>query len=336
MSATQLVCPSNPELFQDLGQVVQDGHSLIFDGLQVSSRPKRTHGWESQDLAAISLFKASVNEKYLQAAYAEAALVTEAEEGGCSATTVVLTHDDVRVAWLGDSPAFLIGVHPETGLIKEIKGLNEPHIPIYDRFSILDKGGRIDEDGRLDLDAPATDQINNYSLSMSRSFGNRWLSSLLSRVPSVVHWPLHALDFSLNWYALLGSDGILPDSERNLMFPASCEVKPQDNDIIQRCAEQFKAMVNVLCPPGTAISNWAPLVTQKAQEKLAAMEADADKKQVGYAAIDDTTFMLCPITALKPGITVVLTVTDGHRLGGEVTAAKAINAIHASLRRSIE
>jgi serine/threonine protein phosphatase PrpC len=335
MSCTQLVCPFNPELFQDLGQVVQDGHSLIFDGLQASSRPKRSNGWESQDRAAISLFHGAVNEQLLQTAYAEAALATESEEGGCSSTTVVLTRDDVRVAWLGDSPAFLIGIHPETGVIKEIKGLNEPHIPTYDRTDILNKGGRIDADGRLDLSASAADQVNNYSLSMSRSFGNRWLSGLLSRVPSIVHWPLHAMDFSLNWFAVLGSDGILPESERNLMFPAAGEAKPQDNDIIHRCADQFKAMANVLCPPSTSISKWASVVTQKAQEKLAEMEASADKKQVGYAAIDDTTFMLCPIGAIKPGISVVLTVTDGHRLGGEVTAQKAVDAIHASLRRAI-
>jgi hypothetical protein len=322
----------NRELIEQITQVVHGSVDIGTDIFQASSRPKRPQGWECQDRGAISAFKSSLGLESLKLAYQQAAEVTKQEEGGCSSTTILISSGLVHVAWLGDSPVFLIGVHKTSGKIEDIKALNEPHIPTYEREDILERGGQVDADGRLDLATSAQDQVNNYSLSMSRAFGNRWLGNLLSRAPGLLSYPLSELSQELEWYALVGSDGILPESERNLMFPKNPQAKAEENDIINFCATLFKNLVNESCQPWLAENkNWAANITQVAQEQLHKMEAIADKQLVGYPAVDDTTLLLCSLSDINPEISVILTVTDGHRQGGEITAQKAIDAIHTSL-----
>ena len=317
----------------DLKNTVQETNLLIPGKLYVYSKAKRSTGWMNQDRSAISVFKNNIDPQGLVAAYQAAAKATVSQQGGCSATTLLMTHNGIDVAWLGDSPAFLTGIDPNSGRIQEIMGLNEPHIPFYEREAILARGGRVNAEGRLDLAAEAGDQVNNYSLSMSRAFGNAWLGDLLNREPGLVHIPTNTLNPALHWYAVIGSDGILPESERNLMHPRKADAHFDDRDLITYCAQLFQQLVNAEGKSWLPDSgHWADDIAHIAQERLRQMEAVADKQEVGYAAVDDTTVMIISLAQdflQTPAI--VLSVTDGHREGGEITAQKAVEAIHQNL-----
>lgn len=322
---------NNPELFQSCAELMVPQSNDNIPAILTSCRPKRTGEWQCQDKAAISILKAPVGPNDLQNAFEKAHLATCEEEGGCSVTTLLIEPHSITVAWLGDSPAFLAGVNPE-GKIMEIVGLNEPHIPLYEKAAIEGRGGIVTSEGRLDLACAAPDQVNNYSLSMARSLGNRWLQGLLNRIPSVTSIPTTELTEKLRWYAILGSDGILPESERNLMFPGNPAVTFTDNDIIQRSAELFRDMVNEHALPWlTESGNWASNITQIAQERLLQMEQAANKEEVGYPAVDDTTLLIIPLPLTQAGTALLATVADGHRNGGEMTAAKAVTTIHHSM-----
>jgi hypothetical protein len=326
---------NNPELFESSLAIVQHTNpahlSSRLKGLQVSSRPKRSLNWGSQDRAAISFLKAELDLNHLETAYQKANEATLTEEGGCSATTLLMRPDAICVAWLGDSPAFLAGID-SAGKIAEIIGLNEPHAPIYETDSITKKGGMVTPEGRLDLRHSAQDQINNYSLSMSRAFGNQWLGNLLNRQPSLISFPVNQLSTSLTWYAVVGSDGILPESERSLLHPGNPETNFSNNDIIIRSAQLFQQLVNKQGQPWLNTENrWASDVTQIAQTELFKMEQTADKQLVGYPAVDDTTLIIAPLSLSEENIALIITVADGHRNGGEITAQKTVDAIHDSL-----
>lgn len=323
---------NNPELFKTAGDITTHRLAGIDIPVQVSSRPKRASGWACQDRAAISFLNGETGLNALERAYHKANEATLQEAGGCSATTLVIDQTQISVAWLGDSPAFLVGVN-EAGALQEILGLNEPHIPLYEQAQIKARGGIVNHEGRLDLASSAQDQVNNYSLSMARALGNQWLGNLLNRTPSLIRFSLSDLSKSLQWYAVLGSDGILPESERSLMFPSTPEAALSDNEIITRSAGLFKALVNDYGKPWlTEQANWAGNVTQIAQEQLLAMEMATDKQQVGYPAVDDTTVLIAPLGRNWPdSVSLALTVADGHRAGGEVTAQKAVEAIHRAL-----
>lgn len=325
------------QTFNDLRQqasvspFIQETDLVIPDSLYIYSQTKRAD-WENQDRLALSFLNRLITQEAIFAAYKAAAEATLAEEGGCSATSLLLTENSMDVAWLGDSPAFLVGLD-STGRIQEIIGVNEPHIPTYEREAIAALGGLVNADGRLDLAAEASDQVNNYSLSMSRAFGNRWLGNLLIREPGYVHVDTTQLTPTLTWYAVIGSDGILPESERNLMHPRQANATPADLDLITYCAGLFQQLVNAEGLPWLAASgNWAENVAHIAQARLRQMEAAADKNEVGYAAVDDTTVMIIAVAQdFSQTPTIALTIADGHRVGGEVTAQKAVEVIHRSL-----
>jgi Protein phosphatase 2C len=328
---------ANSQAIHDLCQrasikpVIQETDLAIPETLYIYSQTKRAD-WGNQDRLALSFLNQPITKEAIFAAYQAAAEATLAEEGGCSATSLLLTEKGIDVAWLGDSPAFLVGLD-STGRIQEIIGVNEPHIPTYEREAIAARGGRVNEEGRLDLSAEASDQVNNYSLSMLRAFGNRWLGNLLIREPGYIYVDTTKLTPTLTWYAVIGSDGILPESERNLMHPRQANATPADLDLITYCADCFKRLVNADGLPWLAASgNWAENVAQIAQARLRQMEAVADKTEVGYAAVDDTTVMIIALAQdFSQTPTIALTIADGHRAGGEVTAQKAVEAIHLSL-----
>lgn len=331
---------NNPELFESSLAIVQHTNpahpSSRLKGLQVSSRPKRSLNWGSQDRAAISFLKAELDLNHLETAYQKANEATFKEDGGCSATTLLIRPDVICVAWLGDSPAFLAGID-SAGKIAEIIGLNEPHAPIYETDSITKKGGMVTPEGRLDLRHSAQDQVNNYSLSMSRAFGNQWLGDLLNRQPSLTSLPVNQLSKSLTWYAVVGSDGILPESERNLLYPTHSNAAFTDNEIITRSALLFQQLVNEQCQPWLKTQdNWASDVTQIAQAQLLKMEQTADKQMVGYAAVDDTTLIIAPLSLSEENTSLIITVADGHRNGGEITAQKTVDTIHESLAAKVK
>lgn len=331
---------NNPELFESSLALVQHTSpgnlSSQLAAVQVSSRAKRNLNWGSQDRAAISFLNAELDSKHLETAYQKANEATFTEDGGCSATTLLIRPDTICVAWLGDSPAFLAGVD-SAGKIDEIIGLNEPHAPLYETESIMGKGGMVTPEGRLDLQHSAQDQINNYSLSMSRAFGNQWLGNLLNRQPSLISFPINQLSKSLTWYAVIGSDGILPESERSLLHPGHPEAAFTDNDIITRSARLFQQLVNEQGQPWLSThTNWASDVTQIAQAQLFKMEQTADKQLVGYPAVDDTTLIITPLSLSETNASLIITVADGHRNGGEITAQKTVDAIHESLAAEVK
>lgn len=334
---------NNPELFLTTLALVQHTNlanpanlASQLSGLQASSRAKRILNWGSQDRAAVSIFNAELNSDHLKTAYQKANTATLTEDGGCSATTLLIRPNTISVAWLGDSPVFLAGVD-SAGKIAEIIGLNEPHIPLYEADTIKAKGGIVTSEGRLDLQHSAQDQINNYSLSMSRAFGNQWLGSLLNRQPSLVSFPINQLSEGLTWYAVIGSDGILPESERSLLHPTNPNAAFTDNEIISRSALLFQQLVNEQCQPWLKTQpNWASNVTQIAQGQLFKMEKTADKQLVGYPAVDDTTLIITPLSLIENNISLIITVADGHRNGGEITAQKTVDAIHESLAAEVK
>lgn len=320
----------------------------LLAGAQVSSRVKPKEDYEIQDRAEIGIMKPGLTEENLRGAYGAGVEATKNKLGGSSGTTMLIMPGRVLVAWMGDSPAFLAGVNPGTGKIEDIIGLNEPHIPFNEEAELVERGGKLDDLKRLDNLEPSHDQENEYPLSMSRAFGNAWLPPLI-REPGIVHYDTTQLSDKLDWYGVVASDGVLMESEADLMFPPKHNRKMmQDSELrakfghkglIDYCAYLFQQLVNDDCKPWKPENgNWAENVTKVSQDNLKMMEANekldpvTNKKRIGYAAVDDTTLLIEPIPQKGTKFpTIVMTVTDGHRRKGEETAAEALKAIHLFL-----
>ncbi|HEY9745839.1 MAG TPA: hypothetical protein V6C99_06435 [Oculatellaceae cyanobacterium] len=292
--------------------------AALLDDIETSAIPKPKPGWGSQDRARISMLDRELTAQELQQAYQQTAQETAALEGGCSGTTLLITPKKIHVAWLGDTPAFLVGIDPASGQAVQVKGLNEPHIPIREAERIEKKGGRV-VDGRLDK--PGATEM---SLSMSRAFGNAWLGELLNREPEVLTVERAELDPNLDWVAVVGSDGIIADSEHNLLFP-----RKDGRPIIDHVASLFQELIAEIWQS----PNRAEVITAKAQAVLQQLyDQTPEPRRFDDAVVDDTTLVIVPLQKMNADIfSCVVTVADGHRDGGEVTAERVAELIHAKL-----
>ena len=302
---------SNPD------QVVLSGISKASElpkNTLIFSRPKPKAGWQNQDCVRVDLLEKEIDSADLKKAYQTAAKETAVLSGGSTGTTLVVTPSKIHVAWLGDSPAFLVGVNPDSGLIEEVKGLNEPHTALYEREQIEAKGGRVEE-GRLAM--PGAEET---SLSMSRSFGDSWLGNLLNRDPEIMTIERASLPANLVWYGVVASDGVISDSEYNLLFP-----RPDGSRIIDHVAKLFRTL---LTEPWSGQQNWAEHITQTAQQELQKLhDKTPEPRRFDDAVVDDTSMAIVPISS-NESHTYVATVTDGHRDGGEIVANQVIHIIH--------
>lgn len=289
-------------------------------GTFLSSRPKPRPGWQNQDRAKIDLLDKEISANQLREAYLKAAQQTAELSGGSTGTTMIVTPSMIHVAWLGDSPAFLVGVDSKTKNIKQVVGLNEPHIPLYDENRIKSNGGYVEE-GRL-VRPGATET----SLSMSRSFGDSWLGETLVRQPDLITIERKELSSSLTWYGVVGSDGVIMDSEYNLLFP-----RKDGTQIIDHVAKLFGDLLKEF---RAEQEDWADIITAKAQEKLQELhDKTPEPRRFDDAVVDDTSLAIILLSQKTdhPAYSYIATVTDGHRDGGEITAQKAIAIIHETL-----
>jgi len=210
---------------EDAGVVLQAGNTkiaAIFDGLR-DNRSSTFAAHQLPLLLADKLLQSDESiETILQDGFSQVEntlkVLQPSIECGTTATLALLQDNQLWLAWLGDSPAWLLCGHQEDGQINEIIELTDAHHPDREgeAMRITKCGGRVGREviwldngeqmpsGPARVYYPADNKTTGIALS--RALGLFAFKPAISSKLDILYRPLQTADKFL----LLASDGVLP------------------------------------------------------------------------------------------------------------------------------